>query len=86
MKRTENMGDLSLHTAFKYIFRLLPLILFCAGTALAYDNEVYESGGSYYWKINNVVSGSNTNLGEAINRCIWDGPAASNRFFKLDIQ
>ncbi len=39
--------------------------------AHAYPNEVYESGGTYRWKINNAEAGSSADLATAISNCIW---------------
>ena len=41
-----------------------------ASAAQAYPNEVYENGGTYRWKINNVEAGSTADLATAINNCI----------------
>ena len=51
---------------------LCMLALFGFSTAHAYENEVWESGGLYYWKINNVQQGSSADLSTAMTRCIWD--------------
>ena len=62
---------------------LLALMLFCAGSARAYDNEVYESEGNYYWKIDNVVQGSSAELFTAIDRCLWDSTGAGREIHIL---
>ncbi|HYD92025.1 MAG TPA: hypothetical protein VEA37_11140, partial [Flavobacterium sp.] len=38
--------------------------------ALAYPNEVRQSGSSYIWRINNVDQGSTSSLATAINNCL----------------
>lgn len=43
------------------------------GSALAYTNEVRQSGSNYIWRINNADQGSTTNLATAINNCIGTG-------------
>ena len=52
------------------------LVLFIAIMAMfvnnvkAYDNEVWATGNTYYWKINGVEAGSSANLSTAISSCI----------------
>lgn len=51
---------------------LASLLLGSLQAAQAYTNEVYQSSGLYYWKVDNVVAGSTTNLTTAINSCVWN--------------
>lgn len=41
--------------------------------ALAYENEVRQSGSNYIWRVNNVDQGSTSSLATAINNCIGTG-------------
>jgi hypothetical protein len=41
--------------------------------ALAYPNEVRQSGSSYIWRVNDVDQGSTSSLAAAINNCIGTG-------------
>src|SRR5690606_19743933 len=56
-----------------YILRFVAALFLSTCAALAYTNEVYYSGGSYRWKINNVEQGSTSDLATAISNCIWGG-------------
>jgi hypothetical protein len=47
-------------------------MLLAVASAQAYENEVWEDGGRYHWKINNIYQDSATDLASAINRCIWE--------------
>ena len=38
-----------------------------------YSNEVYSSGGTYYWRINGSTAGSSSSLSTAINNCLGSG-------------
>lgn len=63
--------------------KLLSFLQLCAYTlcaqllltnhALAYPNEVRQSGNSYIWRINDVDQGSTSDLATAINNCIGTG-------------
>ena len=44
-----------------------------AQDALAYTNEVRQSGSSYIWRVNNVDQGSTSDLATAINNAIGTG-------------
>ena len=50
--------------------RIVAGLFLFTSAAWAYTNEVYYSGGSYRWKINNVEVGSTGDLATAINNCI----------------
>jgi hypothetical protein len=50
---------------------LLACLLAGTNSALAYANEVYQTSGTYRWKINNVEMGSTSSLATAISNCIW---------------
>lgn len=63
--------------------KLLPIFCMCIlslciqamfiNGALAYPNEVRQSGNNYIWRINNVDQGSTSSLATAINNCIGTG-------------
>jgi len=68
------------------VFVLIGLFVFLAWgatSAKAYSNEVYESGGTYRWKINNVEAGSSPSLATAINSCIWGSTGAGREIHVL---
>lgn len=50
---------------------LTAFLLIGSNVAHAYPNEVYLTGGTYRWKINNVEIGSTADLATAVSNCIW---------------
>jgi hypothetical protein len=62
---------------------LLAGLLIGINTAQAYSNEVYTSGGTYRWKINNVEQGSTTDLATAITNCIWQSSGVGREIHVL---
>ncbi len=62
---------------FKQLFISITLLIFMGAlsmnNAFAYSNEVYESGGQYYWKTNDAVQGSSSDLSTAIQNAIGSG-------------
>ena len=70
--------------------RFMPLLLgaiafLTAGLniAQAYPNEVYLTGGTYRWKINNVEIGSTPSLATAISNCIWNSTGVGREIHVL---
>lgn len=62
----------------KHLRKISLTLLVVLGTlfftdALAYNNEVRQSGNNYIWRINNVDQGSTSDLATAINNCIGSG-------------
>ena len=71
----------NLNTKFKrklFLFLSVCFLSVCmqtilANDALAYTNEVRQSGSNYIWRINDVDQGSTSDLATAINNCIGTG-------------
>lgn len=61
------------------------LLLLQAGTGVvrAFENEVYLSGGTYRWKINNVEQGSTADLATAMTNCIWQSAGSGRQIHLL---
>ena len=69
-------------------FNVLKLLILSVGVLIsaagqAAPNEVYSQNGLYYWKINDVVQGSTTNLADAINSCVWNSTGAGREIHIL---
>jgi fibronectin type 3 domain-containing protein len=62
---------------------LLVFLVAGSASAQAYPNEVYLSGGTYRWKINNVEQGSTADLATAITNCMWNGTGAGREIHIL---
>ena len=75
MKRFQMMGTSisGMGTCLiKWPMLFLALAWLGVGTALAYDNEVWEEDGLYCWKVNDGQQGSSADLSSAITRCLSD--------------
>ncbi len=72
--KLERRGDIMFtRQKFKKLFISVLLLSFGAifiNEAYAYDNEVWESSGTYYWKINGSQAGNSSSLSTAINSCM----------------
>jgi fibronectin type 3 domain-containing protein len=73
----------SLPTSTLVAVGLVALFFGGVSEARAYTNEVYLSGGTYRWKINNVEQGVTADLSTAITNCVWNSTGAGREIHIL---